>query len=217
MFIGKVQDEDLISNVLRAFNQNKSVSNFYLETGGLYLMPEQVPIDGRVVQARIFGYISDEKLDLVFGPNPGSVLPFLYVLAFRHDRESDSYQMLQRPVKVKHTVQPGEVSMGIHVTKGDRFGVFIPHNCESVDSEKLCPSQINLRVNSTSCMSALYYPAESENTSDIPVDSFEEVQVHLNMEVVITPATGMFVKCDNNVQALLPPLSYLSLPIALYN
>ena len=138
-----------------------------------------MPIDVRVVQASIFGYFSDENFDLVLGPNPGNVHPFLYVLAFRHDRESDSYQMLQRPEKVVHRVQPREVSMDINVTKGDRIGVFIPHECEFVDrndSEMLCPSQINLRVNFTSCMSAFFYPAESENTDNIPLNSFEDVQ-----------------------------------------
>ena len=190
--IGDVQGENVIINMLRAFSQDKSVGNFYLQTGGLYLLPELVPIDGRVVQARVFGYLNDENLELVFGPNPEVVVPFLYVLAFRHERESDSYQMLQSPEKVTHSVQPNAAQMEINVKEGDRIGVFIPHDCE-FDKNLYwmnCPSQINLRVEPTSCMSALYYPAESENTNIIPLDLFEEVQVDLNMEVVIAPAIG---------------------------
>ena len=85
--------------------------------------------------------------------------------------------------------------MEINVTKGDRIGVFIPHGCTFFEGNNstFCPSQVNLHANSTSCMSALYYPAESENTNNIPIDSFEEVQVHLNVEVVITQAIGTYI------------------------
>ena len=59
-----------------------------------------------------------------------------------------------------------------------------------------CPSHIDLRADPWSCSSALHYPIDrnveldSEKLEIIPADLFEEVQVHLNMEVSIS-STGM--------------------------
>ena len=188
--IGKIEEDFIVASVLVAFNQNKSVSQFYIQAGGVYLFAEPVPFDGKVTNVGAFGYFSDENLDLVFGPSEGTndsnVIPFLYALAYRHDQENDTYQLLNEEF-LTHTVSPGHVEVDWPVRKGDRIGAFIPHNCTENEEFKVlkCPSQINLRANPSECSSALYYPVNSREGSSIPASQLQEVQVVLNFEVMI--------------------------------
>ena len=194
--IGEIKDRGLILNVFSAFFAgNLSVSNFYIQSGGVYMLPEPVPHDGRVLHVRAYGYFSGENLLRVLGPDPESAAPSLLVLVFRLDEESKSYQILYNHL-LTHGEFPGEVNLDWQVQRGDRIGAFIPYSCNSKnitgDTILLCPSQINIRVERSSCLSALYHPADLNalNYNDsIPADQFQEVQVQLNIEALISPTS----------------------------
>lgn len=200
--MGQVQEESVIENLLMAGMEDTSVDMFYVQTSGLYLFSAPVPDRGAIVHIRSFGYVSDESFE-----QPDDIIPYLYVVVFRHEVARRSYRLLRTPAKLTHGRAPGVLPKGngvlnITVRRGDRIGAIIPKSCTNVsynnDDHTLCPSQINLRTGPTVCTTALfhYYNTDTmdpdfEDLESISEDQFEEVQIKLNMEVLISRINGM--------------------------
>ena len=169
--IGHFQTE----NVLGEF-EGGSVNNLILSTSGsIYLFPEPVPHDGTMLQEA-----------------------YVYVVVFRHDTESRSYELVHLPEEHVHGASsPASFDVSLTVQKGDLIGALIPSSCiNRTASSGVCPSQVNLRTDRWDCSSALYSPFDTDEGFDgwlinIDEDDLMEVQVNLNMEFVISPTGGM--------------------------
>jgi hypothetical protein len=112
----------------------------------------------------------------------------MYVVVFRQEVESGSYQLIHGPEELTHSTIPGALTVEWPIQSGDMLGALIPSSCMNMTSGLACPSQINLRTDPMVCSSALYHPFDTDtglNLRSIPVNQFEEVQVHLNMEFSI--------------------------------
>lgn len=194
IIMGEVRDATVITNTFDSFDENISVSDFYIQTSGLYLLSERLSDDGEIINVRAFGHLSDANLRRAFDI---FVLPQLFIVVFRHDEQSGSYRLIHEPKELTHTVSPGILpadgeSLNWPVRRGDRIGAVIPNSCLNVTEEFIkCPSQINLLARADDCLSALYHPFNTdtgfEGLGNIPDDQFDEVQVKLNMEVLISP------------------------------
>ena len=178
-------------------------------------MPQPVFSDGNIVDIRVFGYLREEDLISLVNTNRDAaqnvplatftfiIRPFLYILLFRPDPLNGVLTLIRGPALVSHDLSAGSLSPDLSldwpVMKGDFIGVLIPKMCmESMESEiTLCPSQINLKIPASRCLSALYYNPSSDEVEDIMelnVDQFEEVLVGLNMVAIMTP-TSQGISC----------------------
>lgn len=201
-------DELVISLTGVAVRQeNVSAADYFFETSGIYLLPEPIPYDGAVLQLRVFGFLNDESLEILFGANGfmfndnmgfNQVDAYLYIVVYRPDPSRNAYNLIKGPILVTHQFAPAVLPknnnevLGWPVKEGDKVGVYIPERCMNESSGiLLCPSQANLDFrhvfpNSTECRSAFYSPTGLEGLNTISVDQFSEVQVRLNMEVKIS-------------------------------
>jgi hypothetical protein len=184
-------------------NRINSTSQFFLQTGGsLYLFSDPIPEDGKIIQIKSFGYYSDENLALLSSAATTDFDAYLFAVVFRREAESGLYQLIHEPEEIIHQTTPGLMTVEWPVQSGDLVGALIPTSCiNRTQSTVSCPSRIDLRntTNPWDCSSALFHPfntdtgLNSDDLRSIPVDQFEEVQVHLNMEVSILP--GVEGKC----------------------
>ena len=144
----------------------------YVDTGGLYLIPDKVPVQGRITDICIHGYIRIEDVSLYQDTNGNydinsDVRSFVYAVLYRpQNDEEQTLSLVYNPVVVYHGISVNCVFLSDvlewNVEKGDRVGVYIPSNCitpdellsgDTIDTfneeelrqfSLLCPSQINL-------------------------------------------------------------------------
>ena len=201
LVIGEVvAPSELINGVLNG----KDVAPFYINTGGVYLLPEPVPFDSTVLSIRGFG-LPGVRLNKFLDSDPlipppqetdavmNHVAPFLYVLVYREmSNRKGYYTLVQNLTQLAHGFAPGRVpadrskSLDWKVQKGDFIGAYIPYSCVNRSSDGLfqCPSQINLVTDT--CLSALYNPALT-GVNNLLTTNFREVSILLNMEVLLAP------------------------------
>ena len=179
----------------------EDVSDFFVNTGGVYLLPVPVAFSAKIVSFRAFGIpnnVFNESLDsdplippaMETGAVNGFVAPYFYVLVFRPTGES--YNLVHNLTQLGHGFAPGRVpadtgeTLNWHVQKGDFIGAYIPYSCVKRSSDGLlqCPSQINLVANN--CRSAFYHPA-LKSVNNLVASEFREVSVLLNLEATIVP------------------------------
>ena len=152
-------------------------SDDFIDTGGIYLLPNGIPRNGTIISVRAFGILGADA--------PPNAIPYLRVLVFREDDET--YNLLYDEEYTHNITSADKLPLNWDVKKGDAIGAFIPYNCIDRESESpKCPSQINLCISLKKCFHLQYFPVGSDNREEfmtIPADQLEEVQVSLNMEV----------------------------------
>lgn len=217
IILGSIDDSDIIENSLNfiQFNLNKTSTSFtyYYNVSGIYLLSEPVFSKGTITNIRVFGYLGEENLITLVDANRDAaqngqisrftllIRPFLYALVYRPNPSNDILTLLHGPALISHDLSSTsgflspDFSLNWSVMEGDRIGVLIPEMCSDsmVESaQALCPSQINLRIPASECLSALYYDPSSDEVEDItelPKNMLEEVLVKLNMMVFINPSS----------------------------
>ena len=183
-----------------SFLSGGDLSEFVVNTGGIYLLPEPVPYNAKILSFRGFGPLgggANVSMDLdPFIPAPretdaaaGLTGPFFYVLVYRN--ESGFYSLVHNLTQLGHGIAPGRLppdrgeTLDWQVQKGDLIGAYIPYVCvnRSSDGLPMCPSQINFITNN--CRSALYHPA-LDGVDDLLRSEFREVSTSLNMEAILS-------------------------------
>lgn len=204
LFIGKTTMGE--ARVLSAI---PPLGRFFTQEAGLYMFSNPVTTDGVITAMKAFGVLDDRDFEIFRKErlSNSSISHFLFVMVFRFDAQSESYQLIHGPERITHTQSSPAVIGGLSwsVRGGDRIGALIPASCafDPIISPFPCPSRINLKADSNmSCSSALHYSVyvNDMNTARferIPAREFVEEQVMLNMEAVIEPV-GKF-------PSLLPP------------
>ena len=198
VIIGHLKFDDLLAALFTSVNESKE---FIIEASGTYLLPNPVPIDGRVVRIRIFGLLNEENTARFFGPQStrdNLPIPYVWLLVLRQSLDNESYKLISEPHLLNHTFTPGILrsnQLNWTVQKNDRIGAIIPHNCSEYENETYCPSHINLHAGPDECLSALYHDRNVledllEGNHTIPVVRFQRVQVRLNLEVEIEEPSG---------------------------
>ena len=155
------------------------------------------------------------------------VRPFVYVVLLRAvPGDASAYQVVYPPAVLHHDINPDCLSVadGLNwmTESGDRIGAFIPNDCVDVENlqgvfvteevrrqfRTLCPSQVNL-------IPSLEYPSNGTyvaNTSSVGIEEvidglmfsmnqFEEVSVHINMNVTTMP--GKSNMCQFKIKVLI--------------
>lgn len=151
-------------------NAEGAVSGLYVDSGGLYLLPESVPRKGQVRDICAYGYTSDAYIKYYTFPNSTeidvytSTRPFVYIVLFRRNYEDEEYSIVFQPALLHHHLYENCLTrsdgLNWQVEVGDRIGVFIPSKCIMPDDVELtdvfvkdevkkyfamlCPSQINI-------------------------------------------------------------------------
>ncbi len=188
--IGEV-DDSLLLRYFRVRKSNGSVADLYVNSGGLYLLP-QLPSGGTVRSICGFGYVTEKHQPLIFRPiNSQEIDPlttirlFSYVVLIRAVPENKNfYELVYPPAILAHGFSSNCIGLsdGLQweAQVGDRIGVFIPTDCVMVDSIheevfvsqevrnqfiQLCPSQVNLVANESES-----YGAYVGNSSSLSVD-----------------------------------------------
>ena len=202
-------DSELFIKYNRKIAANGSVTDLYISTGGLYLLPDVVSIQGSIRKICVYGYAREIFVKMHINDDGKLVLrPFVYVLLYRPDAGHDNtFFMVYEPVVVYHTTQIGCLNdFDWNVEVGDNIGVFIPEDCIDVadfpkrfttnfmagdNFSALCPSQVNTINNPEECFTALFVNNSRELTFDelhhIYLENISNVPVHLNMQVMISP------------------------------
>ena len=191
-------NENLLVKYFATNGNVTAVQKFFIKSGGIYLFPEAVPSDGRLLSVRAYGYLGsydDPSMELKLGPSLPEVSEpngeiFLFVVLYRPSEDGNTYSLAHEPAELKHGFTPGTIprnqsgSLDWEVQEGDLIGVFIPEVCVYSSNETYsCASQVNLRTDE--CRSALYHPA-LEDINNLPREEFEEVSVWLNVEAVLS-------------------------------
>ena len=189
--IGQIDQE-----LLDKFFENEDYRDFYVNTGGIYLLPEPVPFNGKIIMLRAYGFV-DWTLDTTdldaFIPQPevNNSGAFLYVLVYRPSENGSIYNLVHDLTQLNHRYTPGRLpqnaggALSWGVKQGDLIGVYIPQQCVNKTGSYLCPSQVNLKTND--CLSAFYHPA-LEGVDNLHRQEFKEVQLQLNLAAFISPA-----------------------------
>ena len=132
-------------------------SNYdFIDTGGLYILPNGIPSDGKISGMRAFGALGDGDCN---DAPPNTVL-YLRVLAFREE-SSGSYNLLYDEEYTHNTTRADKLDLDWDVKEGDLIGAFIPYHCTLGGNPK-CPSRINQRILPEKCFHILYFPVGEE-------------------------------------------------------
>ena len=143
-----------------------------LRAGGIYLMPETVPCNGRLVFVETCAFLNRLMDTNLFR---------LTVGLFRET--NDVYQVINSGnINIINSAPNatqgcGNFTQQWPVNQGDRIGVRIRNSCDA--SSRTCPAQANL-IDTASCTSALYLPLDAS-----PLTNFRTVGVNLNVRVSI--------------------------------
>ena len=197
--MGEIKD-NVVSEAIFSSNQaadeNFSPEDLFVQTGGVYLLADPVPFDGVILQVKAFGLVTAEHLDFVLS-GVTDLSPYAYALTYTQDPDTNAYSVSNGPQYFYHSFIPAILPknqseiLNWPVMKGDRIGVFIPHECTNYTYELYCPSQVNLLTNERECASAYFSnnsgPGDEGNfdVGDLNDVQFEEVMVRLNMEALI--------------------------------
>lgn len=183
-------------------------SDSYVNTGGVYLLTEPVPYNGRITILKAYGFadfqlnittdlapflpelyevpLSNNNDNISIGPS------FLFTLIYRPVQDGSVYRLVRNLTQLNHGFSPGFLpvdpsqTLNWEVQKGDLIGVYIPRHCVNrSDGILVCPSQVNLVADSTSsCSSAMYHSAWG-GVDNLVSSEFKEVSLQLNIEAVI--------------------------------
>ena len=166
-------------NIIIIVGNVRDTSDGFIDTGGIYLLPNGIPRNGTIISVRAFGILGADA--------PPNAIPYLRVLVFREDDET--YNLLYDEEYTHNITSADKLPLNWDVKKGDAIGAFIPYNCIDRESESpKCPSQINQPIPPQNCFYLWYFPVGSDNREEfmtIPADQLKEMQVRLNMEVEI--------------------------------
>ena len=167
MFQATISTECSLGKVKRSLEAEEE-----LRAGGIYLMPEAVPCNGRLVFVETCAF-----LNRLMDTN-------LFRLTVAVLRETnDVYQVINNgniniiSSAPNATQGCGNFTQQWSVNQGDRIGVRIMDMCDT--SSRTCPAQANL-IDTASCASALYLPLRTS-----PLTNFTAVGVNLNVRVSI--------------------------------
>ena len=143
----------------------------YVDTGGLYLIPDQIQGQGKIKEICIYGYTRREYLHLIRDADgdftDANIRNFVYAVLYRpQNDEEQTLSLVYKPVVIYHGISVTCVSasdgLEWNVERGDRVGVYIPSDCitpdelllgDTIDTfneeelrqfPQLCPSQVNL-------------------------------------------------------------------------
>lgn len=118
----------------------------HLPNGGLYILPQKVPVDGEIEEVCFLG--NKERSDL-----PGS----FYFITFRNTTRDGNLTLVKsrgisdRNIPTNNCVFLNDISRRT-VLKGDSLGIFIPSECRKGD----CPLQLGLHSTSASPQTLLF-------------------------------------------------------------
>ena len=172
-------DSELLMKYHRKIERGEPVTDLYTSTGGLYLLPDVVPIQGSIKEICVHGYSKRKFLNMYMF----KLRLFVYVLLYRPDtKQNNTFFMVYEPVVVYHMTQIGCLKfndLDWNVEVGDNIGVFIPKDCIDVadfpnrfttnfmvgdNFSVLCPSQVNTINNPEECFTALFVNNSHELT-----------------------------------------------------
>ena len=199
--IGEI-DEDLLGTY---YSYGDAYKEYYVNTGGIYLLPEPVPFNGKIISLKVYGFV-DETINVtasldpfiptptqsgVLTTNKSSVAaPFLYVLVYRPSKDGGVLSLAHNLTQLSHGFTPGRLpsdpgqTLDWEVQSGDYIGAYIPRECvNGSDGILMCPSQINLQTDD--CLSAFYHPA-LERVDNLSRVELEEVSLQLNLEAILS-------------------------------
>ena len=201
--MGEIKDDDLLESILKneqSPDGNFSPEDLFVQTGGVYLLADPVQFDGVILQIKAFGLVTAEQLDIYYS-GVTEVTPYAYALTYTQDPNTNAYSVSNGPQYFYHSFTPAILPknqsevLNWPVKKGDRIGVFIPHECiNHTDNGKpvlYCPTHVNLLTHEGECTSSCYSnnsgPGDEGNfdVGDLNNVHFEEVMVRLNMEAII--------------------------------
>ena len=197
--MGEIKDDAILEAIFS--NEQSPDGNFpqddlFVQTGGVYLLADPVPFDGVILQIKAFGLVTAEQLDIYYS-GVTEVAPYAYALTYTQDPDTNAYSVSNGPQNFYHSFVPailprnGSEILNWPVKKGDRIGVFIPHECTNHTYALYCPSQVNLLTNEEECASAYFSnnsgPGDEGNfdVGELNNVQFEEVMIQLNMEALI--------------------------------
>ena len=176
-------------------------TEFYMNTGGIYLHRRPIPFDGTILAIMIFGFTGEQSTNSMtdldsFSPEPSKTPallgniesePFLFVLVYRPGVDGTMYELIHGPTQMSNGLVPRRVPFDLEVQEGDFVGVYIPRECVNGSDTQFpqCPSQVNVKTDG--CLSAFFHPGLN-GVDSIPVNEFQEVSVQLNMIAVLSPA-----------------------------
>ena len=197
--MGEIKDNGLLENIYsndQLPGGNFSPDNLFVQTGGVYLLADPVPFDGVILQIKAFGLLNAEHLD-IFYSDEIDVEPYAYALTYTQEPDTNAYSISNGPQYFYHSFVPGILPrnrseiLNWPVKKGDRIGVFIPHECTNYTYALYCPTHLNFLTNKGECASA-YFSNNSGHGDEDDIDvgdlnnvQFEEVMVRLNIEALI--------------------------------
>ena len=197
--MGEIKDDDLLERIFsneQSPDQNFSQDNFFVQTGGVYLLADPVPFDGVILQIRAFGLVTTEQLDIYYS-GVTVVTPYAYALTYTQDPDTNAYSVSNGPQYFYHSFTPAILPknqseiLNWPVKKGDRIGVFIPHECTNYTYALYCPTHVNLFTHEGECASSYYSnnsgPGDEGNfdVGNLNDVHFEEVMIRLNIEALI--------------------------------
>ena len=198
--------DETIFNVL--LEGGSSSQELFLEETGLYLLPQNVPVKGRVLEICTYGYVAEEFFATIARSN--STRPFVLVILYRLSDEEREYQAVYKPAVVFHDGLPKCLSSGDGldwlVEEGDRIGIFVPSYCIEINEKNfynftvseelwafqtLCPSQVNF-ISGMEDYSAPFSNVslnfkEIQHFSFRLDEQFNSTAVRINLEVTILP------------------------------
>lgn len=176
-------------------------SDFYVEANGLYMFSEPIPRDTIIHRIITFGYIRDEDRSLIDSRGADVIRLYASAVVMRKDEQRRAYRLIHGPETIAHGFFPGVLQLEWPVREGDLVGVIIPEGCKNGSDMLLwCPSQLNVVVDSDSCLSAFFSANVSlENINEmVSLDNVREVQLKLSAEVIMSATPGKCViYCKN--------------------
>ena len=197
--MGELKDDAILEAIFsngQSPDENFSQDDLFVHTGGVYLLADPVQFDGVILQIKAFGLVTAEQLALYYS-GVIDVSAYAYALTYTQDPDTNAYSVSNGPKYFYHSFVPATLPknqseiLDWPVKKGDRIGVFIPHECTNYTYELYCPSQVNLLTNEGECASAYFSnnsgPGDEGNydVGDLNNVQFEEVMVRLNIEALI--------------------------------
>ena len=196
--IGEVSSDVALRTIIA--HQTNTTSSLFINTSGSYFLPS--PESGTMTSIKIFGYLKKEDLRMQLNSSIGlpverlpatlNVVPYLYVLGYRLNVNTNVYSRFYGPVRITHEFIPNITYFDVPVQEGDLIGVLIPRECTAMsDGVDFCPSQVNLPTTDSQCSSAFFHPMDDvdDMLEDIEASEFREEFVDLSMEVTIAAPT----------------------------
>lgn len=162
--------------------EDQEALDHHLSHGGLYILPQKVPVDGEIVE--ICFLANKERSDL-----PGS----FFLITFRNTTHDGYLTLVNSRVVSDINIQTNNCVFLDHVSrrtvlKGDSLGIFIPSECRRGD----CPLHLGLQSTSASSQTLLfegskYFTAKSIriNANKVMFAELVSATVDLNIKIIV--------------------------------